>query len=212
MSDLFKIFADDGYRFGSCFVRPYDRRQPELFGDDFLLQLYRQSKSTLKSTFCGMSDLSAPTVCAYLSTRNPLLLMCVDEPSDPKGFEVIGYSFPSVWSGPRMNVINPDPGRTMFMGYSCSPSWYRSPEFVVATMLTGIYYFHTFNLLSIQGQSYPSNHLTRKFLAQFGTREVGTIPDFLFDGKQMLPSVQSYLGREEFERYVASVLSECRSV
>jgi hypothetical protein len=211
MSELFNLFAND-YRFGNCFVRVYDRRDSVLFGDDFLLQLYRQTKSTLSATFCGMTDLTAPTICAYLNSRNPLLLMCVDEPKDPKGFEVIGYSFPTIWAGPVMGRISPDPGRSMLMGYSCLPAWYRSPEFVVGMMLTGIYYFNEFNVLSIHGQSYTFNHLSRKFLAQFGTKVVGLLPDFLFDGKRMTASVQSCLTRTDFERYVKRTMEGCSDV
>jgi len=211
-SELFKLFASSGYRFGDCFVRPYDRRQTDVFSDDFLLQLYRQSKSTLSITLAGMSDLTAPSVCAYFSTRSPLLLMCVDDPKDPKGFEVIGYSFPTIWAGPPMGRFNPDPGRSMLMGYSCMPAWYRSPEFVVGMMLTGIYYFNEFNVLAIHGQSYVWNHLSRKFLAQFGTKDVGLLEDFLFDGKRMTASVQSCLTRADFERYVQRVMNDCSSV
>jgi len=211
VSEIFQAFADGKFRFGACSVRVYDRRDTATFPDDFLLQLYRAMKSsgTLAITFCGMADLSASAICAYLSTRSPLLLMCVDKLDNQGGFEVIGFSFPTVWAGPAQGRIDPDPGRSMLMGYTCFKQWYRTPETVVSMMLTGIYYFHTFNLLNIQGQSYPYNRLTRKFLAQFGTKDVGILPKFLFDGAKMIDSVQSCLDRSDFESYVRRTLAEC---
>jgi hypothetical protein len=140
-SELFEEFKSQGYRFGHCSVKVYDRNDLATYADDFLLQLYRATRPVLAQTFCGMTDLSAPAICAYLSTRNPLLLMCVDNPTT-KSFDVIGYSFSTIWAG------NKDSGRSMLMGYCCtSKPHYGSPELVVCMMLTGIYYFREFDLL-----------------------------------------------------------------
>jgi hypothetical protein len=209
VSDVFQLFADEQFRFGHCFVRVYDRRQTDVFPDDFLYLLYRSAKPRLSNTFCGMADISAPTICAYLSSRRPLLLMCVDNPKIARGFDVIGFSFPTIWAGPPMSMIDPDPGRSMLLGYCYTKEWWGTPEITVTAMLMGIYFFHTFNLLTLQGQSYPHNQLTRRFLAQFGTKTVGTLPKILFDGKQMIDSVQSCLTREDFIRYVERTLLEC---
>jgi RimJ/RimL family protein N-acetyltransferase len=211
MSDIFQLFADSGFRFGNCFVRTYDRKQTDIFPDEFLLQLFWAAKPRLRSTFCGMQDLSASAITAYLSTRNLLLLMCVDDPDDPinRPFSIIGFSFPTVIAGPAMGTIDPDPGRSMLMGYSFWKSWWGRPEITVTMMLAGIYFFHTFNLLTLQGQSYASNQLTRRFLAQFGTRTVGVLPKFLFDGEKMVDCHLSCLTRFALETYVEKTLAEC---
>lgn len=211
LSTVFDIFASNAYRLGHCSVVPYNRHDSLTFSDDFLLKLYRQSKPTLASTFCGMTDLSASSICAYLSTRSPLLLMCVDDDTDA-GFTVIGYSFPTIIAGPRQGSVSPDPGRSMMLGYTFFREYYRTPEIVVGMMLAGIYFFNEFNLLTLQGQSIPGNHLTRKFLAQFGTRDVGVLPKFLFNGREMLDSYQSCLDRDVFAEYCRQVLLDCSQI
>lgn len=211
MSEIFDLFASDAYRFGHCSVFPYNRQDTLTFSDDFLLQLYRASKPTLSSTFCGMADTSAPAICAYLSTRSPLLLMCVDDDST-QGFTVVGYAFPTIIAGPRQGSLSPDPGRSMLIGYAIMPAYYRAPEAVVCMMLMGVYFFNEFNLHTLQGQSLPSNHLTRKFLSQFGTRDVGILPKFLFDGQSMVDSHQSSLSRLDFESYCTKVLLNCAQI
>lgn len=212
MSEIFQLFADEGYRFGSCFVRVYDRRDTSTFPDDFLYLLYRSAKPRIHSTFCGMADTSASTIVAYLASRRPLLLMCVDEPTSKMGFDVIGFSFLTIIAGPPMGAIDPDPGRSALLGYAFFRPWWGKPEITVTMMLAGIYFFHQFGLLTLQGQSYLQNQLTRKFLAQFGTETIGLIPKFLFDGKRMTDSVQSCLYREDFEDYVERTLLECSSL
>jgi RimJ/RimL family protein N-acetyltransferase len=209
MSSTFDLFSPD-YRFGNCFVRPYDRKQTDIFPDEFLLQLYWAARPRIYSTFCGMQDLSAPAICGYLATRNPLLLMCIDDPSPSGGpFTVIGFSFPTIFAGPALGSISPDPGRSMLMGYSYFKPYWGTPEITVTMMLTGIYYFNVYNLLTMQGQSYASNQLTRRFLAQFGTRTVGILPKFLFDGERMQDCHLSCLTRFALETYTEKVLAEC---
>lgn len=212
MSEIFELFAQENFRFGHCFVRVYDKRQTDIFPDDFLFLLWRAAKPRLASTFCGMADLSASTICAYLNTRRPLLLMCVDDPARPSGFDVIGFSFLTIISGPPMGALDPDPGRSAFLGYTFFKPWWGKPEITVTAMLMGIYFFHQFNLLTLQGQSYPANQLTRKFLAQFGTETIGVIPKFLFDGKRMLDSVMSCLYRSDLEAYAERTLLECSKI
>ena len=217
MSEIFDLFANEAYRFGRCSVLVYDRKDAATFTDDLLLQLYRATKSSrsLYRTFCGMADLSAPAICAYLASRSPLLLMCVDnDPADENGcpiggFTVIGYAFPTIFVGPRKGTISPDPGRSMFAGYSVFKQWYRSPELVVCMMLAMIYYFNKFGLVNIQAQSYTWNRKSIEFMAQFGMRDIGIVPSLLFDGKQLLDSHQSCLDRDVFEDYVRRVLLDC---
>lgn len=211
-SELFELFKSNGYRFGACSVRAYDRFDTVTYADDFLIQLYRASKRTLAITFCGMSDLSAPAICAYLAARSPLLLMCVDNPDGQDGFEVIGYSFPTIWSGPPTHKIDPDPGRSMFLGYTGFRQWYGRPELTVCMMLSGIFYFHIYNLINIQGQRYAENRLTKRFLTQFGVRDTGVLPKFLFDGKQMRDAVLSCLDREDFTAYVSKAVLSCSKI
>jgi hypothetical protein len=197
-TDIFEPFKLDNYTFGDCSVRAYDRRDTATYPDDFLLQLYRAMKAsgTLSVTFCGMTDLSAPAICAYLSTRSPLLLMFADD-------TVIGFSFPAFWVGSKSAE------QSMCIGYTAFKQAWGMPELAVCMMLTAIYYFSEFNLRSICGQRYAFNHLTAKFLQQFGVRETGYLPDFLlYDGK-LVECRLSNLSRSDFEQYVSRTLLEC---
>jgi len=237
--DVFSTFAPD-YRFGNCFVRVYDHTDTATFGQHFIYdELYQaclasapsRPYGTLSELCCGMADLSADAVCSYLHSRSPLLLFCVDKDSpndlphnptaqegesesdDSGSFDVIGFAFPSIVAGPPVGKFDPDPGRTALIGYTIFKPAYRTPEAVVCTMLMGVYFFHKFNLLTLQGQSYPWNRLTRKFLAQFGTRTLAEpIPAFLFDGTKMVDSYHSVLERSVFARYVEKVLTDCVSL
>jgi hypothetical protein len=209
MSAIFQLFADHDYKFGNCSVRVYDRFNTTLYPDDFLLQMYYGCKPRLATTFCGMHDLSAPSICAYLASVKPLLLMCVDNPDTENDVDIVGFAFPTIVAGPPMGKFTPDPGRTAFFGYCFFRDWWGRPEISVCMMLMGIYFFHTMNLLTMQGQRYPHNRLTAKFLYQFGVRDVGVLPKFLFDGEKMVDSVQSCLFREDFEDYVIKTMKEC---
>jgi RimJ/RimL family protein N-acetyltransferase len=154
-----------------------------------------------------MQDLSLDAICAYLHTRNPLLLMCMDNPSDPTKFDVIGFSFPSIWCGGFQSDAVPDPDRSMLMGYVMFRPYYGTPEANVCMTLTGLYFFHKFKLVSISGQSYTFNHLTRKFLAQFGAKDVGVLPRFLNLNGKLVDCHLTCLLREDFERHLAASLT-----
>lgn len=207
--EIFQLFADDNYRFASCSVRVYDRN---LGPDDLLVQLYRASRPRLSSTFCNMRDLSPASVTAYLSTRNPLLLMCVDNPDIDSGSEIIGYCFPTVVAGPAKGTISPDPGRTAFIGYTFFRPWWGKPEISVCMMLAGIYLFHAFGLLTLQGESLAGNQLTRRFLAKFGTKTTGIIPKFLFHNGVMVDCYISCLHRSDLAAYVRRELESCATI
>ena len=200
------MIADGGYRFGNCSVRVYDKfaNAPSLsyLYDRCLLSAPNRTFGVLPESFCGMTDLSRDAVCAYLHGRIPLLLMIA-------GNDVIGFSFPTIWAGVKQGTISPDPGRSMFMGYVIFRPYWSQPESVVAMMLTGIYYFHTYNLLSIHGQRYPWNHLTAKFLKQFGVRDTGIIPDFILSGNRLVDCITSSLSRADFESYVTRTIAGC---
>ena len=221
-SEIFDLFRQDQYRFGNCFVRPYDRKDTATFGTTFLHELYDSALASapsrpfgiLEESLCGFSDLSADAVCAYLHTRNPLLLMCTDNPGADTAdeFDVIGFVFPAITVGTPWTAPSIDAQRSMLWGYTIfRPSW-GTPEAVVCTMLAGIYFFHEYNLLSISGQYLPYNRLTSKFLAQFGTRDTGYIPDFLMIDGKLTDCRLCSLARSDFESYVRRTLVECAQI
>lgn len=216
MSDsILSILKLDGWRFGNCTVRVYDRRRTDIWGDHFLERLYdfcRLSK-ILTNLFCGMVDLSSDAICAYLHTRSPLLIMCVDGNSGgPVDFDIAGFAFPTISIGGLLipNPAGGPPARgeaSVVAGYGYFRPYWGTPESVVLGMLTLAYFFENHNLTAIHGQSYSWNGLTAKFTSQFGVKRVGVIPRFLQtqDGS-LVDCVLSTVLREEFEEYVRNVI------
>jgi hypothetical protein len=221
---ILTLFRDDNYRVGNCFVRVYDRRRPDIWGDHFLRSLYDRCKESriLRELFCGMVDLSADAICAYLHTLSPLLIMCVD-PVDPDGVEgvppnpnllpsIAGFAFPTLKLGGQLrpNPTGGDPlpsEAAMILGYGYFRSFWGTPESVVLGMLTLAYFFENYNLTAVHGQSYPWNRLTAKFTSQFGVKPVGSIPRFLQTAEGKLVDCNlSTLLREDFEKYVHGVI------
>jgi hypothetical protein len=212
VSELFELFKPD-YRLGNCSVRVYDRRVTDIWGTNFLHQLYTRCLASapsreygiLDTTFCGMADTSADAICAYLHTRSPLLIMCADKTD--KEFDVIGFSFPTIWAGIMPGAYCSFPiQRSMFMGYGAFRQWWGTPELTICMMLTGIYYFHVYEPLVILGQRYRFNHLTARFLSQFGTHDVGTIPKLLLLNGKLEDCTISAIDRDTFENYVRKTL------
>jgi len=221
VSDILSIFKADGWRFGNCTVRVYDRRQPDFWGEHFLERLYDQCKQSniLKDLFCGMIDLSSDAICSYLHTLNPILVMCVDS-EDPahdrnKVFTTAGFAFPTMKLGgfPLPNPLNlappPRSESSMVLGYGYMKPWWGTPEAVVLGMLTLAYFFENHNLTAIHGQRYFWNALTAKFTSQFGVKDTGYIPRFLQtpEGKLADCCISTVI-LEDFESYVQGVFRE----
>lgn len=218
---ILSVFRDDNYIFGNCQVRVYDRRRVDIFGTQYLHYLYSECINsypnsplgTLPDTFCGMTDLSADAICAYLHTRNPLLLLCVN--NGELTFDVAGFAFPTLVFGPPAN----EPGeRCMLGGYTFFRRWWGTPESVVLGMLGLSYFFNSHPLLTaIHSQRYATNGLTARYMRQFGSEDKGTIPRFLLNSNgsngtgtgagKLADCVISTLLREDFERYVETVLT-----
>jgi hypothetical protein len=194
-----------GWKIGACSVRPYNRTETQVYGTNYLHHLYSETANSgrhvLSSSFCGMPDLSADAVCAYLHSRSPLLLMCMDTADDPNVFDVVGYSYPTVWCGTK------ETERSILFGYSIFKRVWGTPEASVLGMLTTAYYFLTFDLVAMHGQRYPWNHLTGKYTGQFGTRDVGVLPRFLLHKGKLVDCVLSSLLREDFEKYAQEQLT-----
>ena len=210
---LFAALRDDQYRIGNCSIRVYDRRDTKTYGTNFLHYLYDQCLSSaphrpwgvLPEAFCGMSDMSADSICSYLASRSPLLLYCVDRADNPAIFDVIGFAYPTIWCG-ESKLLNPTAERSLFIGYTGFRQWWGSPELEICTMLMGVYFFAEFNLLSINGQRYLNNHLSAKYLTRFGVRDTGYAASFINQNGKLVDCWLSALKREDFERVVEKKL------
>ena len=200
---ILSVFKSDDYTLGACSVRVYDRSRRDIYGDNFLYKLWCDTLNSshppgtsdvLKRVFCGMDDVSSDAICAYLHSRIPLLLLCVNYPS-PKPFDVIGYVFPSVYLG------TPKTERALLAGYCFFKPWWGTPESTVLGMLSIGYLFHELNLQALHGQRYATNVLTARYMNQFGSRDVGRIPKFIVSEGKLQDCIVSTLLREDFEAY-----------
>lgn len=205
-------FQEMQWRIANCFVRVYDRKQVDVYGDNFLHYLYQQTvdsgPNVLSTTFCGVRDLTADAICAYLHTRQPLLLLCMDSDNDPARFDAVGYLFPTVWFG-----IKGETERSGLIGYCFFHSVWGTPQASVLGMLALAYMFLNYDLVAIHGQSAVWNQLSHKFVEQFGVRETGILPRTLPRSDGQLEDCRwSTVLREDFEKYAREQLLSIQSV
>jgi len=215
MPDVLAALRDDNYRMGACSVIPYDAKRASVFGDHYLYNvLYRQCIESrpgaewgiLPDACCGMSDLSADAICAYWSTRR-IIVLAVDDPSEPSGFKTAGFAYPTVFVGSQPGTPNPSP-RAMVGAYVYFRPYWGTNEIRVLHMLSLAYMFTAYNVTAIHGQRYSTNSLTARFSAQFGFRDTGLLPRFLshYDGESIRDCTLSTLLREDFVKYVMEQL------
>ena len=202
--DVLAALEADEYHIGNLQALPYDRRRPDLFPDNLLYTLYARAKSahTLRTLFCGMSDLSSDAICSYLASKPVLLLVQWDDPREQ--FQIAGFAFIVTWVG--VPPPAPEP-RSAFAAYMFFPEWYGNPDAQTLAMLGMARWFKSYKLTSLFGTRYASNGLTARFMGQFGFRDIATLPGFLIDmqpnGKvEMADGIVSRLTREDFISYV----------
>jgi len=202
---ILEVFRADEWRLGNCQVIPYDRRKVDVFGRGYLQYLYKQCLDSrpsdpfgvLRESFCGMTDLSADTICAYLHSRPVLLLLCIH--TSPTEFTPVGFAYPTMLCGAPMNVA--DGERSMFAGFVYFRSAWGTPELEVLGMLGLAYLFSQFRLLAVHGQRYAGHRLAARYMAKFGARDVGTIPHYMMQDGKLVSCTVSTLLRTDFEQY-----------
>lgn len=211
--DVLGALNADHYTLTGCSILPYDCRDSSTFGRHLLPQLYdlclasrpNHPSGILPETFCGMLNLSADAICSYLATR-PLLLLTAqhipnrEDVSDRyrllDGPFIAGFSFITAFIGtpvagaPNLPPSGPQPiGPRSAVGACCffRPYW-GAQSAKTLLMLTLAYWFNTYHLSSIHAQRYTRNHLIASFLAPFGFKDTGTVPEFLADRDGSEPS------------------------
>lgn len=207
MGDVLNLLRDENYQWGRCVVLNYDRTRLDIFPEGYLSKLYwltkasgrRAKMGTLPDSFCSMSDLSHDNVTAYLSTRNPLLILSVV--NEKGGFDPAGYAFFPVVKGTK-------PGEKFAFGaYSFFSDWWGRPEITTLAMLGMGYFFREFGLSALLGERYATNDRTARFMRQFGFRDIGTISRYLMRDGRLVPGVVSECLVEDFERAAEDILN-----
>lgn len=201
--NLLEAIKLDNYKIGPCQAIIYNRKETAIFKEGFLGELYwmfrgerystRDGYGILNALFCGMQDLSFDSIVAYLSTR-PLCILGVWEEDE---FKVAGICFPAVTIGAGDG--NP---KAAFAGYGYV-RWAWGHEHLETLTLLGIaILFQELDILSLHGMRYASNDLTAKLMGKFGFKDVGTIPNYMMRGKELVAGTVSTLSRETFEENV----------
>jgi hypothetical protein len=202
---ILDAFKQDSWRLGDCQVIPYDRKRIDVFGTNYLHYLYAQCLESrpsspygiLDSLFCGFADLSADAVCSYLANKQVILLCIHDSPTQ---FTPAGFAWP-------VEHIKSPAANSAFCAFAYFRPYWGTPESVVLGMLGLSYLFSHYSLRTVLGQRYISNVLAGRFLAQFGAKDCGTVPDLLRTHTGTLePCTVSALTREDFEAYTRKAL------
>lgn len=198
----------DKYRWGICQALVYDRKDTSVFGEGFLGELYfkfkgnrynrREGNGILETLFCGMQDVSFPAITSYLASV-PLCILGVWK--DDK-FDVAGIQFPTV----RIGV--PGGQKACFAGYGFVPAYWGSTEVEVLAALGIAVLFQELDVISVHGVRYADNELTARFMAKFGFKDVGTLPNYMMRAGKLTAATLSTLPREVFEQVVEKMVLE----
>ena len=209
MKSILEALAHDQYRIGDCQAIGYDAREAKLSAlpPDYLHYLWEKMQGDrfnrrgdgngyLKTLFCGMTDLSYPTMISYLGTR-PLIIVGVWH--DEETFEEAGIGFPTVISTGKN-------GNSCFYGYGIFPSFWGDSRAETLGMLGLALTFHGLNYSILRGLRYSTNDLTRRWSSRFGFRDLCTLDMYMLQGGDLVSAVASELRREDFEKYVEQKL------
>ena len=228
LSDPIGLATTGEFRWGNLQAILYDPHRADIFQQPFLYSLYESTRSSgqrhplpldltnhatlglLPTLFCGMTNLGPDAVTSYLAQR----AVCVLGEWRGEVFSPLGYCFPS--SAP---IISPQsltsvPSNSVFAGYTIFSEVWRKPQQLILSYLGLAWLFHTFKLAVLHGSRVPANHLTRRWVEQFGFRDCGTMPCAMAGepGGSLVPGVFSALLRADFEARLREVLVKSREL
>jgi hypothetical protein len=196
---LIQALKEDEYRHGNLQSIPYSTANTAVFKEDFLHDLYfalkgsrfhkiRPGNSILEMLFCGMTDISYNAIVSYLS-KIPMGVMGIWEDGQ---FRPAGIHFVTVSMGAGDELA-------CFGGYGFLKEHWGSEEQETLTVLGLSQIFGQLNVKSIHGMRYLQNEFTARYMARFGFKDVGIIPNYMLRRGKLVPGVVSTLSREAFE-------------
>jgi RimJ/RimL family protein N-acetyltransferase len=210
MSAILDLIKDQGYKLDRFAVLKYDQSRPDVFPLPYLTKLYELTAQSgrhsplgsLPDLFCGLSDLSHDWITAYLSTKNPLLIL--GEWVTPNEFTPWGYAFITTSIG----HASAPKEKGIIAGYGFfSPFWGR-PELELLSVLGLAYFFREFGLLAIHGSRYATNDRTARLMSRVGFHDDGLIPRWMLDQGKLVGMIPSTLLVEDFERVAEKFLND----
>jgi hypothetical protein len=195
----------------------------------------RRGLGLLPALFCGMTNLGPDAICKYLSERAVCVIgewrekpvveftsQCVDENGsnykaevvDKESFFPLGYCFPS--TVPLVSALTTavTPANSVFGGYTLFSEIWRKPQQLILSYLGLAWLFHTYRLAALHGSRYATNHLTKRWVEQFGFRDCGELPYCMMEepGGPLVGGVYSTLLRTDFEERLREVLQRTREL
>jgi hypothetical protein len=203
--DVLLALKEDGYRLGDLQAIRYDKKNADLFPDDYLGHLYnrcRESKrrsgnGILDALFGGNPASDFNSIVAYLVSRSYLIILGRWEGDK---FHELGFAFSVISCG------FPHTEKSLFGGYGFFRDAWGTSDQEIVTMLGLAYLFKELDIVALHGIRYEENLLTARFMAKFGFKVDGAIPYYQLKGNKLATGIISTLLRTDFEDYVADFL------
>lgn len=213
LSPLERI-RDLSYRWGDCQAVQFDPSRQDVFPGLYLSNLWHDCRNSgrakmgiLEPSFPSMVDLSHDAVISYLRTRKLTILgewrkriVELDEPPRTD-FKPLGFCFLS-------SACEAKNGNSGFGAYAFfEPAW-RTDQQTVLTYLGIAFLFQEYKLVTLNGSRYPDNHLTARWMKQFGFVDTGVIRNSMvrYSTGELTDATISTLDREEFAARLGRVL------
>jgi hypothetical protein len=203
--DVLGALKEDEYRLGDLAAIRYDRKNTDLFPDDYLGHLYhrcRESKrrsgdGILTQLFGGNPASDFNSIVTYLASRSYLIILGRWE---GEKFHELGFAFSVISCG------FPHTEKSLFGGYGFFRDAWGTADQEIVTMLGLAYLFKELDIVALHGIRYEENLLTARFMAKFGFKVDGAIPYYQLKGNKLSTGIISTLLRTDFEDYVADFL------
>jgi hypothetical protein len=203
--DVLLALKEDGYRLGDLQAIRYDKKNADLFPDDYLGHLYnrcRESKrrsgnGILDALFGGNPASDFNSIVTYLASRSYLIILGRWE---GEKFHELGFAFSVISCG------FPHTEKSLFGGYGFFRDAWGTSDQEIVTMLGLAYLFKELDIIALHGIRYEENLLTARFMAKFGFKVDGAIPYYQLKGNKLATGIISTLLRTDFEDYVADFL------
>ena len=207
--DALERIRDLGYRWGDQQAILYDPARVDVFPGLYLSNLWHDCKNSgrrrsgngiLEPLFCGMARIDHDAIIAYLTTRKLYILgewrQRIIKADEPPRVDFIPLGFCFLTTGCQGKS-----GNSAFGAYAFFESAWRTPQQIVLTHLGIAALICEENLLSLHGIRYSDNHLTARWMAQFGFRDIGVIPNYMirYSTGELTDATISTLNRETFE-------------
>lgn len=235
LSDPIDLLKNADYRWENLQAVRYDPTRTDLFpGPSFLATMWERCRDAgggrlgplgiLPPLFCGVRDLSCENVIALLR-RNPLFVLGewrervrytgidihANLPAQDMQFHPLGFCFPTgdpILAAPALQSANRN---AIFAGYAFFEEAWRTRQQRVLTWIGIAALFGEFRAGSLHGVRFHDNHLTRRWMTQYGFTDLGTIPQYLVrhNTGDLTAGVVSTLPRAHFSGLLSEVFRQC---